>query len=179
MTVSFHVRRASRAIPLIAALVACDTDRLAPTSLTPSPIASVDVVDDQGANVKAGEYQYRGCFTEARSYPSGSATVSFDPPICIPITLVILEGGWWYLWDPDFTPPDYPGLTVSVGDIWSGVSRNGKCRHTGDGSGRGCVSETRYARSMIFRTGMVDVRVNGNWYRAISGVSWTYSPGKP
>lgn len=183
MNLYFRVRRASRtmapALLLTAAITACDPERVAPTGVATSPAATVDVTDDQNTNIRPGEYQYRGCFTEARSYPWGSATVVFDPPVCVPITLVILEGGWWYLYDPDYNPPEHPGLTVSIGDIWSGVSRNGKCRHTGDGSGRGCVAETRYVRSMIFGTGMVDVRFNGAWYRATQRVSWTYSPGRP
>lgn len=189
MSEYLRVRRASLAmssvVVLIVTLAACDADSVAPTAIAPtSTAASVDAIDGQSANVKAGQYAYLGCFTEAQktdNSPLPPATAFFDPPVCIPVTLAIFDDGRWSLDFPwtGYTTPDHPGWTFWVGDILSWVSRNGKCSGVADPNfplGANCISEARYVRSMIF-SDFVDGLGLGSVYRV--HVKWTYSPGKP
>ena len=135
----------------------------------------------QLANVKAGLYQYSGCFTEARSMYGAVGPppkVFFDPPICLRATLEIFEDGRWTVWLPyTVTPPQYPDWTFSAYDELSWTSPDGECRgafQTGSLMSQTCVTEPRYVRKMTFSNAADALRF-GTGYRA--SVKYTYSPG--
>lgn len=189
MSESLPVKRASRATPLaivlITALAACDVDVLAPTALAPTTAAaSVGALDADGPKFKAGQYPYLGCFSEAVAevpVPLAPPTVSFAPPVCIPVTLEVSDTGWWSLnfnWYTGYTYPDHPGWTFWAYDLWGWISRNGKCEGGIDLNilnAPTCISVTRYVRQTSF-TSYVVASNFGTWYRA--RVTWAFYPRK-
>lgn len=185
MSETSSVRRTVRAIPKAAfvcfAMVACDTDSLGPPAIAPiSHSEGAGAVGVQAPNVKAGLYQYRGCFTEARSLGGvvgHPPMVFFDPPVCLPATLEIFEDGRWTVWLPNgVTAAHHPDWTFSSYDELSWTSRDGECRgvfQTGIMT-QPCVTEPRYVRKMTFST-YAETPHFGAWYRA--AIRYPYSPG--
>lgn len=173
MSTGSRGRRAMRRVSLAAfatmSITACEGGIAAPEPVI-SPIAGTVALVAQGvADVKvgAGEYPYLGCLS------------GYQPRVCIPATLEVLEDGrWFFRTYVVFTTPDHPTLQFTVFDLWHWTSKNNKCEGGGDPSHlyAACPAERRYIPSMMFDTWVDIVDPTMPPPAARQRVTWKYTP---